>query len=134
MRLVTDYNEVMFARLEAVHSHLQLTRGAGGKSSQANGGGVQSHDRGQASDINAYSGSNAQNVLDQYKGLEPLPRQIMGIVTTEAERHQDGVHIAHIARLLKGVDVSEVKSAVEDLSSEGYLYTAVDDDHVLPTA
>ena len=88
----------------------------------------------QTSDINAYSGSNNQNALDQYKSLDPLPRQIMGIVTSEAENHGDGVHVALIARMLKGVDVSEVKAAVEDLSSEGYLYTAADDDHVLPTA
>ncbi|CBQ72976.1 related to RFA2-DNA replication factor A, 36 kDa subunit [Sporisorium reilianum SRZ2] len=136
MRLVTDYNEVMFHRLEAVHSHLQLTRGP--KASQANGGGA-AHgvDRAQpqTSDINAYSGSaNKQNVLDQYKSLEPLPRQIMGIVTTEADKHTDGVHVNLIARMLKGVDVADVKVAVEELSSEGYLYTAADDDHVLPTA
>lgn len=136
MRPVIDYNEVMFHRLEAVHAHLQLTRGI--KASQTNGGGAApSLYRGQAmetSDINAYSGSNAQNVLDQYKSLDPLPRQIMGIVTSEAENHHDGVHVALIARMLKGVDVSDVKSAVEELSSEGYLYTAADDDHVLPTA
>ena len=137
MRPVVDYNEVLFHRLEAVHAHLQLTRGT--KSSQANGGsttaqnlfnGGESHN-----DMNAYSGSaNKQNVLDQYKSLDPLPRQIMGIVTSEAENHSDGVHVNLIARMLKGVDVSDVKVAVEELSSEGYLYTAADDDHVLPTA
>ncbi|CCF52789.1 hypothetical protein NDA11_004231 [Ustilago hordei] len=134
MRVVVDYNEVLFHRLEAVHSHLQLTRGV--KPSQANGGNNQGLYRGQeqTSDINAYSGSNNQSVLDQYKSLDPLPRQIMGIVTSEAENHTDGVHVALIARMLKGVDVSEVKTAVEELSSEGYLYTAADDDHVLPTA
>lgn len=136
MRPVVDYNEVMFHRLEAVHSHLQLTRGL--KASQANGGAAHALDRGEAmqsSDIHAYSGSNkAQNILEQYKSLDPLPRQIMGIVTSEAENHPDGVHVALIARMLKGVDVSEVKNSVEELSSEGYLYTAADDDHVLPTA
>ncbi|TKY85714.1 hypothetical protein EX895_005254 [Sporisorium graminicola] len=136
MRPVIDYNEVMFHRLEAVHSHLQLTRGP--KASQANGGGAaaQGADRPQAqtSDINAYSGSNKQTVLDLYSSLDPLPRQIMGIVTSEAENHSDGVHVNLIARMLKGVDVSDVKVAVEELSSEGYLYTAADDDHVLPTA
>lgn len=134
MRPVIDYNEVMFHRLEAVHSHLQLTRGP--KASQANGGAAQGIDRAQAqtNDINAYSGSNKQNVLDQYKSLDPVPRQIMGIVTSEADNHPDGVHVNLIARMLKGVDVSEVKVAVEELSSEGYLYTAADDDHVLPTA
>lgn len=134
MRAVVDYNEVMFHRLEAVHAHLQQTRGL--KASQANGGAAQI-DRAQGmqtTDMNAYSGGNAQNVLAQYKSLDPLPRQIMGIVTTEAENHGDGVHVALIARMLKGVDVAEVKSVVEELSSEGYLYTAADDDHVLPTA
>lgn len=132
MRPVVDYNEVLFHRLEAVHSHLQLTRGA--KASQGNGGVAHGGQAMQTSDINAYSGSNAQNVLDQYKSLDPLPRQIMGIITSEAENHHDGVHVNLIARMLKGVDVSEVRNAVEELSSEGYLYTAADDDHVLPTA
>lgn len=137
MRPVVDYNEVMFHRLEAVHSHLQATRGP--NAPQGNGGaantalfnqGAGSH----TNDINAYSGSNKQDVLDQYKSLDALPRQIMGIVTREAENHPDGVHVSLIARLIKGMDVSDIKSAVEDLSSEGYLYTAADDDHVLPTA
>ncbi|GAK64515.1 replication protein A, subunit RPA32 [Moesziomyces antarcticus] len=133
MRAVVDYNEVLFHRLEAIHSHLQITRGThGAPGTQADAG--QGLIRGQPNDIGAYSGSNAQNVLDQYKSLDELPRRIMGIVTQEAENHHDGVHVNHIARILKNVDVSQVKSAVEDLSSEGYLYTAADDDHVLPTA
>lgn len=136
MRPVIDYNEVMFHRLEAVHSHLQATRGP--NASTANGGAstalFNQGGANQNNDINAYSGSNKQNILDQYKSLDELPRQIMAIVTQEAEKHHDGVHVNLIARMLKGVDVSDVKSAVEDLSSEGYLYTAADDDHVLPTA
>lgn len=131
MRPVIDYNEVLFHRLEAVHSHLTLTRGAG---ATANGASTTSNNN-QTSDINAYSGSNnVQNALEQYKSLDPLPRQIMGIVTTESQKYTDGVNVNLIARMLKGIDVAQVKELVEDLSSEGYLYTAADDDHVLPTA
>ncbi|EST05606.1 Replication protein A, C-terminal [Kalmanozyma brasiliensis GHG001] len=133
MRPVIDYNEVLFHRLEAVHSHLTLTRGAG--ASATNGASTTTNNNNQTSDINAYSGSgNVQNALEQYKSLDPLPRQIMGIVTTESQKYTDGVNVNLIARMLKGVDVSQVKELVEDLSSEGYLYTAADDDHVLPTA
>jgi replication factor A2 len=133
MRAVVDYNEVLFHRLEAIHSHLQITRGThGAPGTQPDVG--QGLIRGQPNDIGAYSGSNAQNVLDQYQSLDELPRRIMGIVTQEAENHHDGVHVSHIARMLRNVDIAQVRSAVEDLSSEGYLYTAADDDHVLPTA
>lgn len=132
MRPVIDYNEVLFHRLEAVHSHLQLTRGSAGSSSiQTNGNTTHAA----TNDINAYSGgANVQSALEQYKSLDALPRQIMGIVTTEALKYSDGVNVNLIARMLNGVSVDQVKEAVEELSSEGYLYTAADDDHVLPTA
>ncbi|KIS69230.1 uncharacterized protein UMAG_02579 [Mycosarcoma maydis] len=136
MRPVIDYNEVMFHRLEAVHAHLQATRGPTasalkGATSTAlfnQAGGLESND------MNAYSGSKKQDVNDLYKNLGELPQQIMSIVTRESQNHPDGVHVSLIARLLNGVDVNDVKSAVEDLSSDGYLYTAADDNHVLPTA
>lgn len=132
MRPVVDYNEVMFHRLDAVHHHLQLTRGL--KAEQSNGAPALFNNGNQTSQMNDYSGNNIQNVLDQYKGLDPLPRQIMAVVTSEAAKHSDGVHVALIARTIKGVDISDIRVAVEELSSEGYLYTAADDDHVLPTA
>lgn len=130
MRPVIDYNEVLFHRLEAVHSHLQLTRGTTSSSTQTNGNTTHAANN----DINAYSGSNVQSALEQYKSLDALPRQIMGIVTTEAVKYTDGVNVNLIARMLNGVSVEQVKETVEELSSEGYLYTAADDDHVLPTA
>ena len=133
MRPVENYNEVMFHRLEAVHHHLELTRGA--KSSQANGNGATVHGENTVqTDMNAYSGSTKQNTFDQYKDLDPLHQKIMQIVISEADKNIDGVHVALVARMVKGVDQAKVKDAVEDLTSEGYLYTAADEDHVLPTA
>ncbi|PWZ02361.1 replication protein A, subunit RPA32 [Testicularia cyperi] len=132
MRPVVDYNEVMFHRLEAVHSHLQHTKGI--KASQANGHSNGAGNGGMANDMNAYSGSMNQSAADQYKHLDPLHQKIMAVVSAEADNHPDGVHVAHIARLVKGVDQAKIKDAVEELGTEGYLYTAADDDHVLPTA
>lgn len=116
----------MFHRLDAVQHHLQHTKGL--KPTQTNG-----HSNAPAGDASAYSNNVNQNNTDSFAGLPPMSRKIMQLVTAEADNSSDGVHVAHIARVLKG-DATQIREVIEELTTEGYLYTAVDDDHVLPTS
>lgn len=128
IRPVVDFNEVMYHRLDAVHHHLQRTKGL--KSSETDG--HSSAAAGATADMSAYSNNLNQNKADAYQHLPALSRKIMNLVVAEGDNSSEGVHVAHIARVLKG-DLAQVREIVEELTSEGYLYTASDDDHVLPT-
>lgn len=128
IRPVVDFNEVMYHRLDAVHHHLQRTKGL--KSSDTNG--HSSTAAGANTDMSAYSSNVNQNTADAFQQLPALGKKIMNLVVAEADNSSEGVHVNHIARVLKG-DLAQIRETVEELTSEGYLYTASDDDHVLPT-
>lgn len=121
IRLVEDFNEVFFHKVDAVHAHLQLTRGVGVSCSLSTDG----HGQGSSadkrppqnalvkqnngySDMGAYSGSApAANTTDQYKDLAPLQQRIMQVIVAETPNAPDGVHVALISRTL-GVDQAQI--------------------------
>ncbi|KAN0064808.1 Replication factor A protein 2 [Thecaphora frezii] len=139
MRLIEDFNEVMFHKLDAVYAHLYLTRGAGGGViSGAAGAGVKNEHKpsGMAGgyDMGAYSGNAGGGFgADQYKDLAPLQQKVMQIVSQEGPDSPDGVNVNLIARRIAGSTIDQIREAVSDLCNEGFLYSAADDDHVLTT-
>jgi DNA-binding MarR family transcriptional regulator len=64
----------------------------------------------------------------QIDHLEPLQRQIMMYVHSNASSNE-GVHVQTIAQSIQAPSAS-VLQAVEQLATEGLLYTTIDDDHV----
>lgn len=65
---------------------------------------------------------------NNFSHLEPLQRQIMMLVH-DAPPTNEGVHIQTIAQTLR-VSSASVMQAVEQLTTDGLLYTTIDDDHV----
>lgn len=64
-----------------------------------------------------------------FNNLDPLSRQIMMLVHN-APPSNEGVHVQTIAQAIHASSAS-VLQAVEQLATEGLLYTTIDDDHVL---
>ena len=69
--------------------------------------------------------ANRNTELDH---LEPLQRQVMMLVHG-APLTNEGVHIQTIAQSIQAPSAS-VLHAIEQLTTEGLLYTTIDDDHV----
>jgi len=65
---------------------------------------------------------------DQFSNLTPLQRQIMLFVHS-APPTNEGVHVQNIAQGIQASSGS-VLQAVEQLTTDGMLYTTIDDDHV----
>jgi replication factor A2 len=121
IRPVKDHNEVIFHLLEATSIHLYHTRGPPDATKS-----VQSFNRGQPME-GVIPGNMAKQGSD-FGHLEPLQRQIMMLVHT-APPSNEGVHVQTIAQTIHASSAS-VLQAVEQLTTEGLLYTTIDDDHV----
>lgn len=65
---------------------------------------------------------------DQFANLNPLQRQIMMFVHS-ARPTNEGVHVQNIAQGIQASSAS-VLQTVEQLTTDGMLYTTIDDDHV----
>jgi replication factor A2 len=123
IRPVSDHNEVIFHLLEATSIHLFHTRGPleGSKPGQS----IQSND---AMDGIIASNTTIGNPNNNLGHLEPLQRQIM-VLVHNAPPTNEGVHVQTIAQTLH-VSGASVMQAVEQLTTDGLLYTTIDDDHV----
>ena len=73
---------------------------------------------------------NASNAThnSELDHLPPLQRQIMILVHSTPPTNE-GVHVQHIAQQIQAPS-STVMQAVEQLATDGLLYTTIDDDHV----
>ena len=65
----------------------------------------------------------------QFDHLDPLQQQIMSFVHNTPSTNE-GVHVQTIAQSIHAPS-AKVLQAVEQLTTEGLLYTTIDDDHVL---
>ena len=69
-------------------------------------------------------------INSELKRLEPLQRQIMTFVHNSPSTNE-GVHVQVIAQAVRA-PTGSVLQAVEQLTTDGLLYTTIDDDHVAP--
>jgi len=71
------------------------------------------------------SHGDSNPALDQ---LAPFHRQIM-LLVHNAPSTNEGLHVQAIAQNLK-MPTEKVMEAIEQLTTDGLLYTTIDDDHV----
>ncbi|PWN42174.1 replication protein A, subunit RPA32 [Ceraceosorus guamensis] len=121
IRPITNFNEVLFHKLEAIYVHLQSVRSTGA------GGAMKSSGAGNA------EGSGVNE--DKYTHIgDPLQRKIFAHVRELSTLEEgSGVAITTVARRIKAYSEEQVREAVDTLVLDGYLYTAEDDEHVLAT-
>lgn len=125
IRPIKDHNEVVFHLLEATSIHLYNTRGPPDGSKP-----VQSYNQGQAMEGVIPGNMPIGKQGADFSHLEPLQREIMMLVHN-APPSNEGVHVQTIAQTIHASSAS-VLQAVEQLATEGLLYTTIDDDHVYP--
>uniref|UniRef100_A0A7S0VD95 Replication protein A C-terminal domain-containing protein n=1 Tax=Polytomella parva TaxID=51329 RepID=A0A7S0VD95_9CHLO len=110
---ITDHNEVIHHHLQCIFQHLHLTKGAPPAPGYNAGG----SNRGGAGTRGAADGD--------------LPSLIMKIYHNPRFASRPGVSIDEVHEVLMSeghnVSLAHVKAAIDDLNSEGALYTTVDD-------
>lgn len=72
--------------------------------------------------------SNNFQANAQLDNLDPIQRQIMNFVHN-ASSTNEGVHVQTIAQGIRAPSATVLQS-VEQLTTDGLLYTTIDDDHV----
>jgi replication factor A2 len=117
---VTDHNEVIYHLLEATYVHLFNTRGG------VDGDTSYKKETGAMEGVIPTGPANGNSELDR---LEPLQKQIMLFVHSVPDTNE-GVHVQTIAQAVRQPSAA-VMQAVEVLSTDGLLYTTIDDDHVI---
>ncbi|KAK9486241.1 hypothetical protein V1527DRAFT_489186 [Lipomyces starkeyi] len=117
IRKVTDYNEVIYAQLDALALHLQTVHperqgGAGSVHEETKMTGIQPSTR-------SYTNEN----------LTSLQRKVLDTLSTAAEQaSNEGVNIHVIAQRV-GANPNTIQEACEYLSELGLIYTTIDYDH-----
>ncbi|XP_048762748.2 replication protein A 32 kDa subunit-A-like [Ostrea edulis] len=114
---VMDMNEVTYHMLEVTHSHLALS-----KQSMSSGAPM---NKTAADDI--YSNQDSGMV----SGLNQVQNQVHSII--QSNMSDEGASIENVCKQLGGVPERSVREAVEFLSSEGHIYSTIDEDHYKAT-
>lgn len=147
IRVVEDKNEILYHAIEAVYVTLYATRGpvrspqSGVASldsppSQPGGavGGTTHHQQQQQQQggVNPYAPAANANTNDPAYSefTNPMQRKIMAHIGSLGDDvPAEGVNVGEIARAIgANVKVDQVRSVVEQLITEGHLYSTIDED------
>ncbi|RUS75135.1 hypothetical protein EGW08_017098 [Elysia chlorotica] len=110
---VTDMNELTCHMLEVIH---------------ASASGQQQH----AQPIKSSSmGSNSMDMVEQIAGLSPLQMQVQTII--RSDHSEQGCSVDDICQQLRSVAPKAIRETIEFLSSEGHIYSTIDDEHFQAT-
>ncbi|KAK9894142.1 replication protein A, subunit RPA32 [Cystobasidium minutum MCA 4210] len=139
IKAITDFNEIQYHLLETVYVHLYHTRGppqAGGHGGQTAQRQQQQPQRANGADPYAMNNNNTSAGDTSYAELKPMARKIMQYIDRIGGDNlpEEGLSVDTLARAIPGATVDKIKVELEDLLSDGMLYTTMDDEHVLPTS
>ncbi|XP_010022937.1 PREDICTED: replication protein A 32 kDa subunit [Nestor notabilis] len=116
-----NMNEFTAHILEIVHAHMLLSRNVmpASKAPQSFGTGM--------GEVGGYGGGGSLPV----NGLTAHQTQVLNLIKNCPV--PEGMSLQELSVQLQNVSMSTIKQAVEFLSSEGHIYSTVDDDHYKST-
>lgn len=121
---IMDMNELTYHTLEVVYSHLMFKKLSGG-----GGGGGGSYDGGmQTSSEQNYDSNMGSGMVS---GLSSVQNQVHMLI--RSNNTEQGANIDHVCQQLRGVPEKAIRDAIEFLSSEGHIYSTIDEDHYKAT-
>lgn len=118
---VMDMNEVTYHMLEVTHSHLALSKHVA--SGMSSGAPMNSSTMGD----NIYNNQDSGMI----SGLNQIQNQVHSIIQSNVT--EEGASIENVCKQLRGVPERSVREAIEFLSSEGHIYSTIDEDHYKAT-
>ncbi|KAK3090357.1 hypothetical protein FSP39_011153 [Pinctada imbricata] len=119
---VMDMNEITYHMLEVTYSHLVLSKQSNGNVDGGGGGQSVSYGGGD------YSNSDGGGMVS---GLNPIQNQVHMIIRGNVT--EEGASIESVCKQLRGVPERSIREALEFLSSEGHIYSTIDEDHFKAT-
>lgn len=116
---VTDMNEMTYHILEVIHSHASLA--AVQTNGVSNGMSVQSNSTNSYGDVND----------GMVSGLSSIQNQVH--LAIRNNQSAEGASVESVCKQVRGVPEKAIRDAIEFLSSEGHIYSTIDDDHYKAT-
>eukprot|EP00128_Syssomonas_multiformis_P012013 Colp12_sorted_trinity150504_noHs@27906 len=117
---IRDFNEITYHMLESMHVHLEHTRGpinAPTKPRKLEG------------DFNDVSMGGTNNYASNSSGFTPVQQAVFDAYK-ELDREPSGPHMDEIIEKLRNRSTTAaIKDAIEWLSTEGHIYSTIDDHH-----
>lgn len=118
---IEDMNELTSHMLEVIKAHIMLSRGQmGGAQTSAAAGSSTS-----------MGGDGMYSGMQPDQGLSSIQKQVQMILASCQD--ETGYTISYICEKLRGYPANAVREAVDFLSSEGHVYSTVDDEHFKST-
>lgn len=120
---IVDMNEVTYHILDVIHSHAYL--GTAQSNGMVNGTAV-------AGQVNGSSHGYGDTV-DQgmVSGLTSIQNQVHIAIRNNSSA--EGASVESVCKQVRGVPEKAIREAIEFLSSEGHIYSTIDDDHYKAT-
>ncbi|KAL5016804.1 hypothetical protein ScPMuIL_006393 [Solemya velum] len=119
MTPIADMNEVTCHILEVIHSHVMLSQDSSANAAVTSAG-------------DATIGQTGYNdMTGAINGLTPIQSQTHLCIKSNSTEH--GASIESVCKQLRGVPEKSIREAIEFLSSEGHIYSTIDEDHYKAT-
>lgn len=122
---LTDMNELTSHLLEVIYAHAYWTKG---QAMTTPGKGSASH-MGNSMMNTTSASSNFSGQVDV--GLTAQQQQVLNVIRSCID--EQGLAMAVVCDRLKGMPLKVVRDSVEFLSSEGHIYSTIDDEHYKAT-
>lgn len=119
---IADMNEMTTHLLEVIHAHVHLTRRGSTPMETSVSNGSKLSSIGEISTVTS-------NSLDI--GLNPQQQQVLNAIRSCMD--EQGISISTVSSRLKSMSLAAIRDAVDFLSSEGHIYSTVDDEHYKAT-
>uniref|UniRef100_H2ZJT3 Replication protein A C-terminal domain-containing protein n=1 Tax=Ciona savignyi TaxID=51511 RepID=H2ZJT3_CIOSA len=116
---VDDLNEITVHMLTCMHFKLRSTAKTG-----------MAHGKGGLPQTNQNASHQSNNPMDL--GMDSVQTQVWKLIQSSME--PDGISITSIRSNLRGLNVNQIKKAVDFLCNEGHIYSTIDDDHFKTTS
>lgn len=124
---ISDMNELTSHLLEVIYAHAYWTKTPGMERDPPKPGSnvtLPNSSRQGVGSMTSYSGQVEV-------GLTPQQQQVLNVIRSSMD--EQGMAMVTVGERLKGMPAKVVREAVEFLSSEGHIYSTIDDDHYKAT-
>ncbi|XP_060077440.1 replication protein A 32 kDa subunit-like [Ylistrum balloti] len=118
MMPLTDMNELTCHMLEVIHSHAALSQQS---SNHMKSNGLNNNTMG-SGDVSGFGAVN---------GLTATQNQVHVIIRNNMT--DQGANVEQVCKQLRGVPEKAIREAIDFLSSEGHIYSTIDEDHYKAT-
>lgn len=117
MTPIMDMNELTYHTLEIVYSHLMLNKLSGSTSGEGM--------------LSTPSEQYVDNSAGMVSGLSSTQNKVHMLI--RGNNSEQGADIDSVCHQLRGVPEKAIRDAIEFLSSEGHIYSTIDEDHFKAT-